>query len=103
VEDDALSFRAYVQAAPHWGPLTHEFNVARVGEGYYDILDPLVFRRVPNGSAFEPIRFEGSTEFLQAIVNACWDAGIRPQRDTAGENVVLKGWLEDMRKLAGVK
>jgi hypothetical protein len=99
-----MSFRGYVQRAPYWGPLTHEFMVCRDHDrGRIAVLKDLVWEVMPEGSAFEPIKFEGSTEFLQAIVNAAWDAGIKPQRDTTGENVVLKGWLEDMRKLAGVK
>jgi hypothetical protein len=39
-------------------------------------------------------------DVLQTIVNAAYEAGIRPNADLKGETAALKGHLSDMRALA---
>ncbi len=45
------------------------------------------------------------TDFLQAIMDEAWRIGLKPSgyEDANRELSATKGWLEDMRKLAGVK
>jgi hypothetical protein len=48
---------------------------------------------------------EGSREFVQAIMDAGWKAGLKPAgyEDAGRELTATKFHLEDMRTLAGVK
>lgn len=80
-------------------------------DGVRVALQPLTFKEFPRGAAYAPALTETREEkldgvgdvtgFLQAIVNAAWDFGIRPEamKDRAGELGATKAHLEDMRAL----
>lgn len=85
---------------------------ARRPDGVRVVLAPLQFTESKNlGEAYPPALHETREErldgigdvtgFLQAMVNAAWDAGIRPEvmKDRAGELGATKAHLEDLRTL----
>lgn len=57
----------------------------------------------PGAPIFDPQPYDSGTmqEFLQALVNAAWDAGIRPlgAKESAGEIKRIEKHLADMQRL----
>ncbi len=84
---------------------------ARRPDGVRVTLEPFQFKEAEMGATAAPALVETREErldnlgdvtgFLQAVVNAAWDHGIRPDAmtDRAGELGATKAHLEDMRTL----
>jgi hypothetical protein len=90
---------------------THLLVSARRPDGVRVSVLPLQFKTVDFGAVSEPVLSETHeeradnlgdvTNYLQAIVNAAWEHGIKPEamKDHRGELGATKAHLEDMRAL----
>jgi hypothetical protein len=88
----------------------------RFGNEYSDapkrfVVAPFEFKEVDGFAKNEPAFVDDynavadGISLLQAIVDACWEAGIKPKKIHAHESemAAVRYHLEDMRKLAKVK
>lgn len=75
------------------------------GDGRLDVLAPLTFTTIDAGLAAPDapvLDIQDSEGFLRAMLNAAWDAGLRPDgfMDTRESMKATTAHLEDMRALA---
>jgi hypothetical protein len=98
-----MNFRVYSRPAMMMMDAREVFVFGTDDKRQTFVIEPMVYKVVPKGSAFERPMVHGShgCEFMQALLNHAWDIGLRPAgfNDAKLETGAIKYHLEDMRRL----
>jgi hypothetical protein len=100
-----VPFSGQIRVDTHQDFLTDQFmvRIAEFSRGQImSVADPLTFSKVEQGSLVAPTIKVGGREFLQACLEAAWEAGMRPvgYGDTKEQAKALNAHLQDMRSIA---
>ncbi len=76
--------------------------ITRDAHGGCAIMETPIWRVLTDGEFYEPTFLRNGQDFLQACLDAAWDAGLRPAGylDTRESLKHIDAHLQDMRKLA---
>ncbi len=105
-----MSWQVYIERRP-WDMATRLRIVSKTHPGSFDVVQPFMFKSHEYGECVgddeiaienrggQPDRVES---FLQALVNAAWDHGIKPvqMQDHSNELKAVRDHLSDMRSMA---
>ncbi len=99
-----IGWKAYARREPHKNGFSLWLSKYG-GEFDYDITGLEVAKKTRHGEPLPMVPCEDAEGFMQAILDAAWEAGLRPEgfADHKNELTAVRYHLEDMRKLAKVK
>ena len=102
-----MTWRVYLEDQP-WA-MASRLHMARYRGDKIDVVQPLEMKTIEAGlmvqnsvGIFGDVARAEAIEFLQAIMDAAWEQGIRPtnHQDHTNELTAVRFRLEDMRRLA---
>ena len=101
-----MSWKAYLEPRPEWAG--HRLYIMREDHLGRGIVTNIKLKKIgiePVITENDPIAPEEARDFLQAMLDCAWEAGMRPLRfsDHTNELTAVRYHLEDMRKLVKLK